>query len=233
MLPLDSAARLSSSNPLAIGRPLRRYGLLMAVSVFTLLTIACEPGADATPDPGTGNTESADPIAQIRADYARIMQTSANETQFSCPTDPFAGRFASRTSGDLSWLNYTGGHEHGVLELEALLRAGEIVFVMQAEASWAFDPDPPADFNPQIDEEPTIDTEIQERYYFDNGQPLKALYKKAQARSSKDEAIETVLAQTNNVAHPRPKYSAALSQAKAMIAAQQAGEITETWCGPE
>lgn len=181
--------------------------------------------------------QNEDPVMQISADHSRAMKAPPREIEFQCPTEPFAGVFVSRiVDKNLQWMRYGGGHEHGYLSLEALVYVGDkIAFIMETENTWAFDPDAPADYrDPETNSEATVDTEVQERYYYyQDGNLIESLYKKAVAHSRKGEAIESEIKHTRNKPHPYPeKHAKALARARALLAAWQADEIDSQWCGP-
>lgn len=204
------------------------------LGVVVLSVFACQddPTDTSIDQPQQETEQGPDAIAQIRSDYARAIKKSTKTIEFQCDSEPFAGTFTNTAADNLQWFRYAGGHEHGALALEALTRNGEIVFVMESESSWQFDPTAPDDYrDAQNGNEATIDTEIQERYYYQDGQLIDALYKKATARSIAGETIVAVKAKTKNTSHPAPKGDRALKKAKALLADYDAGKVTAAWCG--
>lgn len=183
-------------------------------------------GAEASTDSPVSTEES---IQHIRDRYSQAMALREEAIEFSCLDDPLAGTMVIRKErSKLVWASYSVGYEHGAETQEILLEQGNVIFILKDVSIWSFD----MQMSPDADGSGgTVDTTEQERYYYRDGQMIRALYKSASARSALNESLEDKLASASNSAHPKPDGPGALQAAKAVIAAYQGGQITESWCG--
>lgn len=227
-----------------------RYFALMA----TLFLVACgagdEPASAArahtpapapqaatarptnAPPPPPSPAETVDPVEahidHIRTRYSAALGLPTQEQPFSCEEDPLSGVFATRLQGTtLVWVRYSVGYEHGGESVEVLVENDRVLFVLQAHDMWVFDT---ASDVPEGNGG-TVDSLEQSRYYFQDGQLVRALSKSATARSILDQSLDVELGKAVNKPIENPDGAAILEVAQKVLKAHRDQAVTATWCG--
>ncbi|MCB1318496.1 MAG: hypothetical protein KDK27_21165 [Leptospiraceae bacterium] len=189
----------------------------------------CSNTDSSDPESGTDTGDNAT-IESIVADYnAAMADTAESETiEYSCPDHPVSGVVRIHHAGpEVRLIEYSEGYEHGGRNEQYLVSGNRLRFAYHVTSTWSFDPESPDSENPG-----TVDTEIQERYYFnDEGELIRALKKEASARSVENQNISGVMRAIPNGPHPQPNAAAVTSRARALLQALDAGRIRTSWCG--
>ncbi|HBS07154.1 MAG TPA: hypothetical protein DEA96_19430 [Leptospiraceae bacterium] len=216
-----------------------RKSILVLIILF--LTFACDtqksnPGTETdSMDRSELETDSTDApdsttlhIQSIRNLYAEAMKVPKTSFEKNCGDGALVSIVDVREKdGKLLWIRHTGGYDHGSVSHEVLLSGSEVVFVMKEERTWNFDPDhPPTDTG----ESQTIDEAKQNRYYFMDGELIRALFKSVVARSVKGESLEKKLQAAPNKAHPTPDAGQALEKAKSIVSGYRGSGRNAYWC---
>ena len=196
--------------------------------ISTLSLAACNANSSG---PESRDNVGGDPaIESIVADYNAVMgNTAESETiEYSCPDDPVSGVVRiHRDGGVVRLIEYSEGYEHGGRAEQYLVAGNRLRFAFHVTSTWNFDLESPDSENPG-----TVDTETQERYYFDDdGELIRALKKEARARSVENQNISGVMRAIPNGPHPEPDADAILARARAVLQAVEDGVVTTTWCG--
>jgi hypothetical protein len=169
-------------------------------------------------------------LQHIRDRYSAALALPREEVELSCEEDYMSVSLARRVAdGDLVWLQYGIGDDHGSRSWEVLLQHGTVLFVLQETTSWSFDT--ASDVDPgSTTATHTVDTSAQLRFYFQDGTLLKALSKGAVARSVRNESIQQKVAAAVNEPLASPDLSAVWKQVRSMLEATRDGGDTELLC---
>ncbi|MCB1304159.1 MAG: hypothetical protein KDK37_07775 [Leptospiraceae bacterium] len=205
------------------------------IAYTTVLFLALCSGPDQGPEakPSSNAEEAPDAtevhIQSVRRVYGEAMKAPLSKIEFECEEEPYLGEIQMRKKdGKLIWISYSGGYEHGATTYEALIDNGEVIFAMKEESSWNFDIDHPAgDDGVGF----TVDSAVQDRYYFMDGEVLRALRKEAEAKSFKKETLDKKLNAAPNRPNPSPEGPEVLSKVNALLRALKENNLKSTYCG--
>ena len=185
-----------------------------------------------TPTPPPSPAETVDPIEahidHIRTRYSAALGLPSQRHPFSCDDDPVSGMFETRLQGTtLVWARYSIGYEHGGESVELLVENDRILFVVKEQNMWVFDT---ASDVPEGNGG-TVDSLEQSRYYFQDGQLVRALAKSATARSILKQSLDVELGKAINEPIQNPDGTAVLEVAQKVLKAHRDQVVTTNWCG--
>ena len=164
-------------------------------------------------------------VQEVRGWYQKIEESTAIkqlEVKFEAENDPLFGNLTVREYADgLSavTLSYVAG-AHGGTDEYFYFKDGELFFVFEVDQSWRFSGGADA----SGEHAATIDTRIENRYYYDAGKCIRRLSRSAKAADAMK--LPAMIAKVNSKqVEPGESASVLLKRAPMLLAAKNAKDV--------